>query len=125
PIFVPSLPLMKPRTLWACQPVAFMSSSSVAPLGRLIRSRTFAPLLSARRVAFPLASVVLAAFLERAGFFGSVLVLPFLGDLVLVFAAVFLAAVLALRGFAVAIPWSPVAAASSVVMVASAFVMIL
>src|ERR1044071_9937221 len=38
----------KPRTLWACQSVAFMISARVAPLGRPISSRIFAPLLSAR-----------------------------------------------------------------------------
>src|SRR5262249_60891021 len=37
-----------PRTLCACQSVAFMMSARVAPLGRLISSRIFAPLLSAR-----------------------------------------------------------------------------
>src|SRR5215468_5648160 len=37
-----------PRTLCACQSVAFMISARVAPLGRPISSRIFAPLLSAR-----------------------------------------------------------------------------
>src|SRR5713101_8231990 len=39
---------MKPRTLWACQSVAFMISARVAPLARPIISMIFAPLLSAR-----------------------------------------------------------------------------
>src|SRR5215467_14372628 len=37
-----------PRTLCACQSVAFIISARVAPLGRPINSRIFAPLLSAR-----------------------------------------------------------------------------
>jgi hypothetical protein len=45
-----------PRTLCACQSVAFMISASVAPLGRPISSRILAPLLSVRGVS------VLAAF---------------------------------------------------------------
>src|ERR1700688_4165617 len=40
----------KPRTLWACQSVAFWISASVAPLARSISARIFAPLLSARGV---------------------------------------------------------------------------
>ena len=35
PIFLPRLPEMKPRTLWACQSVAAMMSASVAPSGAL------------------------------------------------------------------------------------------
>src|SRR5579883_2481229 len=42
---------MNSRTLWACQSVAFMISARVAPFGRPIISRIFAPLLSARGVA--------------------------------------------------------------------------
>src|SRR5277367_2977957 len=42
---------MNPRTLCACQSVAFMISASVAPLARAIISRIFAPLLSARGAA--------------------------------------------------------------------------
>src|SRR5580704_18781138 len=58
----------KPRTLWACQSVAFMISASVAPLARAIMSRIFAPLLSARgAVAFLLSfAPALAAFLGVA-----------------------------------------------------------
>src|SRR5580692_402393 len=59
---------MKPRTLCACQSVAFMISASVAPLARAIMSRIFAPLLSARgAVAFLLSfAPALAAFLGVA-----------------------------------------------------------
>src|ERR1700680_4069838 len=32
PIFLRSVPERKPRTEWACQPVAFISSAKVAPL---------------------------------------------------------------------------------------------
>jgi hypothetical protein len=38
----------EPRTLWACQSVAFMISARVAPLARSIIARIFASLLSAR-----------------------------------------------------------------------------
>ena len=48
PIFLPSIPLMNPRTLWACQPVAFMISARVAPSGCLSSSRIFAVLLPSR-----------------------------------------------------------------------------
>src|SRR6266853_937520 len=63
---------MKPRTLWACQSVAFMISARVAPLARPIISRIFAPLLSARGALALLAGAVdLAAFLPAfAAFFG-------------------------------------------------------
>jgi hypothetical protein len=43
-IFLPRTPEMKPRTEWACQPVAFMRSAPVAPVGRFSRSRTLAVL---------------------------------------------------------------------------------
>src|ERR1019366_7872849 len=42
---------IKPRTLCACQSVAFMISASVAPFARAVISRIFAPLLSARGAA--------------------------------------------------------------------------
>src|SRR5882672_10743206 len=48
PIFLPSAPLMNPRTLWACQPVAFMIWASVAPPFRWSRPRTSAFLLPSR-----------------------------------------------------------------------------
>src|ERR1017187_9560148 len=59
---------MNPRTLWACQPVVFISSARLAPLVRLINSRTFAPLLSGRRVAASLVRAALGAFLGLASF---------------------------------------------------------
>src|SRR5713226_1223474 len=60
---------MKPRTLWACQSVAFMISARVAPLARPIISRIFAPLLSARGAVALLAG---AAFLPAfAAFLGA------------------------------------------------------
>jgi hypothetical protein len=55
--------LTKPRTVCGCQPVAFMISGSVAPLARFIIAMTSAFLLA--RSAFGL----VAAFLERPGFF--------------------------------------------------------
>ncbi len=42
PVFLPSVPERKPRTLWACQPVAAMMSASVAPSARRSISRTMA-----------------------------------------------------------------------------------
>src|ERR1039458_8940562 len=45
PIFLPRVPLMKPRTLCACQDVASIISASVAPLARCSRSRIVAVLL--------------------------------------------------------------------------------
>src|SRR5262249_11855597 len=63
-----------PRTLWACQSVAFMISARLAPFGRPISSRIFAPLLSARGV---LALPVGLAFLPGLGsFFAQGLALP-------------------------------------------------
>src|SRR5216684_8731525 len=67
---------MKPRTLCACQSVAFMISARVAPLARPIISRIFAPLLSGRGVlAFLAVGLVrsgLATFLRAlAPFFGA------------------------------------------------------
>jgi len=84
---------MKPRTLCACQSVAFMMSARVAPLARAIISRIFAPLLSARGAATFLAALGLAvfspafatalvAFFRRSGLgFGSLVGIlgPFLG----------------------------------------------
>jgi hypothetical protein len=62
PCFLPAVE-MKPRTLCACESVAFMISASVSPLARAIISRIFAPLLSARGAAAFLAAVGLAALL--------------------------------------------------------------
>src|SRR5215468_1894531 len=75
--FLPAV-LMNPRTLWACQSVAFMISASVAPLTRPIISRIFAPLLSARG-AVALRSDLAAAFLlALASFFGAAALALFL-----------------------------------------------
>src|SRR5215472_1592250 len=52
----------KPRTRWACQSVAFMISPRVAPLGRPISSRIFAPLLSARGALSSFAGAFFEAF---------------------------------------------------------------
>src|SRR6266542_818688 len=61
-----------PRTLCACQPLTFWISASVAPLGRPINARIFAPLLSARRFA----GCLRVAFLPvLAGFCRAALVL--------------------------------------------------
>jgi len=45
---LPTVPERKPRRECACQPVVFISSFRVAPLGRLSRSRTLAVLLPSR-----------------------------------------------------------------------------
>src|SRR5271169_1193405 len=45
PIFFPTVPERKPRTECGCQPVAFISSFVVTPLGRFSSSRTFSVLL--------------------------------------------------------------------------------
>jgi hypothetical protein len=39
-IFLPKVPLMNPRTLWACHAVAAMMLLSVAPPGRFSSSRS-------------------------------------------------------------------------------------
>src|ERR1700694_5425019 len=72
PCFLPAVE-MNPRTLWACQPVAFMISARVAPLARPIISRIIAPLLSARGAVARLAGAVdLADFLRAfPAFFGA------------------------------------------------------
>src|SRR5688572_19543515 len=67
---------MNPRTLWACQPVAFMISVRVAPLARAIIPKIFAPLLSARGALAFLAAGLAAFFAVLAPFFGAALVLP-------------------------------------------------
>src|ERR1035441_1094840 len=48
PTFLPRVPLMKPRTLWACQDVACLISARVAPLARWTRAKTAAVLLPGR-----------------------------------------------------------------------------
>src|SRR5690349_11467415 len=64
------MPDRNPRTLCACQPVAFISSASVAPLGRFSRSSTSAVLLPLR------ASVDLAFFAPLGAFFAGLAFLP-------------------------------------------------
>src|SRR5216684_1738353 len=61
----------KPRTLCACQAVVFIISARLAPLGRPISSRIFAPLLSARGVLASLAWAGLAFLPALASFFGA------------------------------------------------------
>src|ERR1700674_1236921 len=73
PIFLPSVPLMKPRTLWACQEVAFMIAASVAPSGRFSRSRIFAALLPSR--APPAFLAPLGAFFAELAFLPGLLFL--------------------------------------------------
>jgi hypothetical protein len=48
PIFFPSVPLMKPLTLWACQDAASMISARVAPLARRSNSKIVEVLLPLR-----------------------------------------------------------------------------
>src|SRR5437867_38129 len=68
---------MNPRTLWACQPVAFMIWASVAPPFRWSRPRTVAFLLPSRAAAgllpalprFPLAALASLAFAAGLAFF--------------------------------------------------------
>jgi hypothetical protein len=50
PSFLISVPLTKPRTVWACQPVSSMISVRVAPWVRRIRSITSAFLLPSRAI---------------------------------------------------------------------------
>ena len=70
PIFLPSVPEMNPRTECGCQPVAFISVLSVAPPGRLTKSRTVAVLLPSRAAfAFLPPLGPLAPFLAGVAFF--------------------------------------------------------
>ena len=72
-IFLPRVPLMKPRTLCACQDVASIISASVAPLARWIKARTVAVLLpSLTPPAFGFAAFLgaLAACLAEVAFLG-------------------------------------------------------
>src|SRR5580698_9433568 len=61
----PLLPRMltKPRTVWACQPVAAMISASVAPFARFINATTSAFLLARSALGLP------AAFFGWRAFF--------------------------------------------------------
>src|ERR1041385_8417667 len=69
PRFFPAVD-RNPRTLCACQSVAFMISARVATLGHPISSRIFAPLLSARGVLTSVSVASFAIFLvPLAGFF--------------------------------------------------------
>src|SRR6185369_12394626 len=60
------VPDRKPRTLCACQSVAFISSARVAPSGRLNKSRTLAALLPS--LAVPHFFAALGAFLGALAF---------------------------------------------------------
>src|SRR5256885_217364 len=79
PIFLPSAPLMNPRTLCFCQPVAFMIWARVAPPFRWSRPRTVAFLLPSRAAAGLLPALAGFALAALAGFaFAGVLAfLPF------------------------------------------------
>src|SRR5712691_103554 len=68
------VPERNPRTLWACQSVAFIRPLSVAPSGRFSRSRILAALLPSR--AAPAFLWPLGAFFCGVAFFPA---LPFLG----------------------------------------------
>src|SRR4029453_7235143 len=63
---------MNPRTLWACQPVAFMIWASVAPPLRWSRPRTVAFLLPSRAAAGFVAAFV-RGLRPLAGFTGGFL----------------------------------------------------
>ena len=73
PGFPPGFPLLlprmltKPRTVWACQPVAAMISANVAPLARFIKATTSAFLLA--RSSFGLPPAFLAGLAFFAGLF--------------------------------------------------------
>src|SRR6266446_3874994 len=107
---------MKPRTLWACQPVAFISSLAVAPPGRFSRSRIWAVLLPSRAPDSFLAG--LAPFAPLGAFFAG---LVFLADLALAGATwragfATLAFLVAFGGAAAAVAWAvPVSSAIDVV----------
>src|ERR1019366_955715 len=66
PSFLPRAPDKNPLTEWACHPVAFISSASVAPFGRFSSSSTLADLLPSR---LPIAFfALLGAFLVEVAF---------------------------------------------------------
>src|ERR1700694_3451894 len=75
PIFFPSVPLMNPRTLGACQSVAFMISATVAPSLRFSSSRILSVLLPSRAdlvFLLPLGAFFAGvAFLADLPFFGA------------------------------------------------------
>src|SRR5579872_56461 len=72
-IFLPSVPEIKPRTLWACQESAFIGSASVAPFGRRRSASACAVLLPSRKPPVALAGFValaaLGAFFAGVAFF--------------------------------------------------------
>ena len=72
PSFLISVPLTKPRTVCACQPVSSIISASVAPWERRIRSRTSAFLLPSRAtlaVSFAAGRAVSRRLLSAGDFF--------------------------------------------------------
>src|SRR5258708_24685008 len=76
PIFLRRVPERKPRTEWACQPVAFISSAKVAPLDFSRRAMTWALLLPwPCVVAFALGRGF-GAFLPRPSFRAAARALP-------------------------------------------------
>src|SRR5687768_14402614 len=114
---------MKPRTLWACQSVAFMISVRVAPLARPIISRIFAPLLSARGALAFLAAGLSAFLTALAPFFGAAgLVLAPLAVFWRLGAAFFRVAPFFEGAFSGA-PWAPCSATLAAVSVVCAWVM--
>src|SRR5258708_3612479 len=115
----------KPRIECFCQSVAFIISARVAPLGRPIRARIFAPLLSARGVLASLACAGLA-FLPTLAFFGVAFVLLPLAAFWPLGAPFFWVALFFEEAFsgATCAPCSATVAAFSVIL-ASAFVMVM
>src|SRR5438045_1759068 len=84
PSFLPSVPLMNPRTLWGCHSVAAINSCRVAPPGRFSSSRIWAVLVPWRAAGFS-ATTAFAdclAFLAPLGAF--LAGVAFLPDLALV-----------------------------------------
>src|SRR5258708_2895389 len=117
---------MKPRALWACQPVAFITSAKLAPLVRFIHSRTLSPLPSSRRVPACWARGALCAFLGLGSCGAAALALPWaffwpLGAPVFLVAAFF---EVAFSG-ATCAPCAATAAACSVVVVSAVDMVIL
>src|ERR1700680_947319 len=76
PIFLRSVPERKPRTEWACQPVAFISSAKVAPLDFSRRAMTWALLLPWPREAALALGRRFGALLPRPGFRAAARALP-------------------------------------------------
>lgn len=112
PCFLPAVE-RKPRTLCGCQSVAFMSSARVAPLGRWIRAKILAVLLSARG-----AAALRAGF---AAFFGVAALAVFLAFLVELGAPFFRLAPFFEEAFSGA-TYAPCSATAAAVVVVSALV---